>query len=318
MKIYFIPMLSLQVFAEGGAGSAAGGNAGDGGTAGATGVTEPAAGARRPGVKSNPLAAVRYGKQEVSAPAAEVQGEAAKPADPNADFEALIKGQYKEQYDARVQETIRKRLQGKDTQIAELTQKQTALEPVLELLYRKHGVEDVEALAKAIEADDSYFEQEALDKGMSVKQLKELRKIERENADLRRQMQETQKKQGADQMYGRWMQQADETRKVYPTFDLKTELTNDKFRQLLSSNIDVRTAYEVIHKDEIIPAAMQFAARTVESNLAKSIASGAGRPAENGTGGGSPAITKSDVSQLSKADRAEINRRVMRGEKIRF
>ena len=70
--------------------------------------------------------------------------------------------------------------------------------------------------------------------------------------------------------------------------------------------------------NEIIPAAMQFSAKTVESNLVKKIASGASRPAENGMNSGSAAVVKSDVSQLTKADRQEIIRRVARGEKIRF
>ena len=95
-------------------------------------------------------------------------------------------------------------------------------------------------------------------------------------------------------------------------------MNDPEFVKLLRSNVDVRTAYEVLHKDEIIPAAMQFTAKTVESKLAKKIAAGGQRPSENGTGSGSPAMVKSDVSQLSKADRQEIIRRVQRGEKIRF
>lgn len=95
-------------------------------------------------------------------------------------------------------------------------------------------------------------------------------------------------------------------------------MENPKFLDLLKSNIDVRTAYEVLHKDEIIPAAMQFTAKTVESKIAKSIAANGSRPAENAVGAQAPAVVKSDVSQLSKADRKEIIRRVAKGEKIRF
>ena len=307
----FIPMLSLQVFADGGA---AAGGAGDGGTAQGQGVKAGAA-SQQTGAKGNPLAAVKYGiQQEESAPAAEVQS--TTEPDPNAEFEKLIKGQYKAQYDAKVQDTLQKRL--KNTK--ETVEKFTALQPTIEILARKYGVDagDIEALNKAIEDDDSYFEQEAMEKGMSVKQLKEFRTIERENADLRQQMQERQKQESANRLYSQWIQQAEETKKVYPGFDLNSEMENDKFRELLQSNVNVRTAYEVLHMNEIIPAAMQFSAKTVESNLAKKIASGASRPAENGMNSGSAAVVKSDVSQLSKADRQEIIRRVQRGEKIRF
>ena len=312
MKTYnFIPMLSLQIFAEG---AGAGAGAGDGGTAQGQGVTGAAALPQTKGAKSNPLADVKYGIQEESAPAAEVQT-VAQP-DRNAEFEKLIKGEYKDLYDAKVQDTIQKRLKS----YKETVDKYNALTPILELLAGKYGVDatDIEALSKAIQEDNTFYEQEALEKGMSVKQLKEIKAMERENADLKAQMQEAQRQENGKKLYATWMKQAEEAQKVYPSFDMRAEMNNPKFVDLLKSNIDVRTAYEVLHKDEIIPAAMQFTAQTVESKIAKKIASNGARPTENGMSSGSAAVVKSDVSQLSKADRAEIIRRVQRGEKIRF
>ena len=306
----FIPMLSLQVFAEGA-------GAGDGGTAQGSGATEVAAVPQTKGAKSNPLANVKYGIQEDAAPAAEVQT-AASEAQPdlNAEFEKLIKGQFKEQYDARMQDTIQKRLKG----TKETVDKYNAVQPVLEILAKKHGVDasDIGALQKAIEADDSYFEEEALERGVSVQQLKEIRKMERENASLKAQMQEQQSKENANKLYATWMNQAEEAKKVYPSFDMKAEMNNPKFLELLKSNIDVRTAYEVLHKDDIIRGAMQFTAQTVEKKIANKIAANGSRPSENGMRSQSASLVKSDVSQLSTADRAEIIRRVQRGEKIRF
>ena len=317
MKIDFnIPMLNLQLFAEGGAGGAAG-TGGDGGTAQGQGVTEAAALPQTKGAKNNPLADVKYGIQDEGvAPAAEVQPTTEAQPDLNAEFEKLIKGQFKEQYDSRVQDTIQKRLKSSK----ETVDKYNALTPTLEILAKKYGVDatDIEALNKAIQDDDSYFEEEALERGISVQQLKEIRKMERENADLRRQMQEQQTQENANKLYAAWMNQAEEAKKVYPSFDLRAEMSNPRFVDLLRSNIDVRTAYEVLHKDEIIPAAMQFTAKTVESKIAKKIAAQGTRPAENGMSSQGASLVKSDVSQLSKADRQEIIRRVQRGEKIRF
>ena len=306
MKKYsIIPMLNLQLFAEG---------AGDGGTAEGQGVTEAAALPQTKGAKSNPLANVKYGIQEEAAPAAEVQ-QTATP-DREAEIENLIKGEYKDQYDARVQDTIQKRLKGSK----ETVDKYNALTPTLELLAKKYGVDaaDIEALNKAIQEDDSYYEEEALEKGLTVQQLKEIRKMERENADLKAKMKEAQRQEQGKKLYAAWMQQAEAAKMVYPSFDMKAEMNNPKFVDLLRSNIDVRTAYEVLHKDEIIPAAMQFTAQAMESKIAKKIASNGARPTENGMSSQSAAVVKSDVSQLSKADRAEIIRRVQRGEKIRF
>lgn len=313
MKIYHLfPMLNLQLFAEG----ASGAGAGEGGTAEGQGVTGAAALPQTKGEKNNPLASVKYGIQEESAPAAEVQKTTTAEPDRNAQFEALIKGEYKDLYDAKMQDTIQKRLKGQK----ETVDKYNALQPILEILGNKHGVDatDIEALSKAIEEDDSYFEQEALEKNMTVQQLKEFKKMQRENAELRAMKDEQKRQEDGRKLYAAWMQQAEEAKKVYPSFDLRAEMNNPKFLDLLRSNIDVRTAYEVMHKDEIIPAAMQFTAKTVESKIAKKIASNGARPTENGMSSQGAAVVKSDVSQLSKADRAEIIRRVQRGEKIRF
>ncbi len=305
--IQFPMFLDLQLFAEG--------TGGDGGTGaeGAKGVTVTAAMSQKKG-GSNPLADVKYGIQEEASPAAEVNPTPTE--DRNAKFEELIKGEYKDLYDARVQDTIQKRLKSSK----ETVDKYNALTPTLEILAKKYGVDatDIEALNNAIEEDDSYFEEEALEKGITVQQLKEIRKMERENADLKRQMEEQNRRENANRVYAQWMEQADKTKAVYPSFNLEAELQNPRFVDLIRSNVDVRTAYEVIHKDEIIPGAMQFAAKQAEQKLTNKIIANGARPAENGNSSQGASVTKSDVSQLSKADRQEIIRRVQRGEKIRF
>ena len=315
-KITF-PKLDLQLFADGGGAAAGGGT----GAEGATGVTATAAVPQTKGAKSNPLANVVYGKQDDGAQNATVQDTTTgagtvQTVDREAEFEKLIKGEYKDLYDARMQDTIQRRLKSSK----ETVDKYTALTPTLELLARKYGVDasDVEALNKAIEEDDSYYEEEAIEKGLSVEQLKEVKRMERENAELRRQMQEQTAREKGAQLYAQWMQQAEQTKAVYPSLDLRAEMQNPKFLDLLRANVDVRTAYEVIHKDDIIPAAMQFTARAVEQKVTNRIIAGGARPSENGISDQSATVVKSDVSQLSKADRAEIIRRVARGEKIKF
>ena len=305
-KIFFPMTLNLQLFAEG-----AGGDGGTG-SEGATGVSATAAVSQSKGVKSNPLANVVYGKQaEVEeTPAAEVEKNVTE--DRNAKFEALIKGEYKDLYDARVQDTVQKRLKGSK----ETEEKYKALTPTLEILAKKYGVDanNVEALNKAIEEDDSYFEEEALERGISVEQLKEIRKIERENAEFKKEKAEQERRE----QYVTWMRQAEEAKSLYPSLDLQTEVKNPEFRKLLMAGIDVGTAYHVVHKDEIIPAAMQYTAKTVEQKLANKVIANGARPTENGNFSQSGAVTKSDVSTLTKTDRAEIARRVANGERITF
>ncbi len=303
----FIPMLGLQIFAEG---------AGDGGTAAGTGANGEAAAPQTTGVKGNPLAGVKYGIQEESVPAAGV-AQAETPPDRKADFEKLIKGEYKSEFDARIQDILQRRLKSSREMESRLASQQT----LIDMLAMKYGIQDagdLTALTKAIEEDDSFFEDEAMKRGLTVQQYKQIRTMEKENADLRQQMQEKEQRENANKLYASWMNQAEELKKVYPSFNIRTEMENGQFLSLLRSGIDLRTAYEVLHKDEIIPAAMQFTAKTVEQKIAASVASGRSRPTENGNASQGAATVKSDVSKLSRADRDEIRRRVARGEKIRF
>ena len=283
--------LNLQLFADGGDGGTGAGSSADSGLATTT-----------QGVKSNPLADVKYGIQDDGVQTTDVQKtDVDNPIDRNAEFERLIKGDYKDLYDAKVKDTVQKRLRGAKEQTAKLE----ALSPVLEILGKKYGVDgnDAEALVKAIEEDNSYFEDEALELGIPVEQLKQIRKMERENAS---------------KLYNSWIQQAESAKQIYPQLNLEVEMQNPRFVDLLRNNIDVKTAYQVLHQDEIIPAAMQFTAKTVEQKITNNIIANGARPTENGNSSQSASVIKSDVSQLSKADRDEIIRRVARGEKIRF
>ena len=294
-KLTLSPLFFIQIFAEGG---------GDGGTgAGAAPGQSEAAPAQPQDVV--------YGVQEES-PKAEIK----QPEDKNAQFDALIKGEFKDAYEKRLVATMKDRLKG--TQ--DIVDKYNALAPTLELLSGKYGVDagDIAGLTKAIEEDETFYEDEALESGLTVQQVKEIRKMKRENADLRAQMEEQKTQQQADALYAAWIEQAKELKTIYPSFDLQTEIQNEQFQNLLRSNIPVRTAFEVIHRDEIIPAAMQYTAKKVEQKVADSVRSGKSRPAESAMGSRSSAVYKSDVSQLTDADMAEINRRVMRGERIRF
>lgn len=296
--------LNLQLFAEG-SGTGAEGSTADSGFA----TTE--------GVKDNPLENVKYGIQEDSVQTTDAQQttETESTVDRKAEFEKLIKGEYKDLYDEKVQNTIQSRLKGTKEQVARLE----SLTPLLEMIGKKYGVDskDAEALLKAIEDDDSYFADEAMERGITVDELKRIRKIERENADLKKQMEEQTTREKANELYKRWLDQAEEAKKFFPNLDLATEMKDERFRDLLRTNIiDVKTAYQVLHQDEIIGGAMQYTAQTVEKKVTDKIRANGNRPVENGISSQSAAVVKTDVSQFTDADMDEIIRRVRNGDRI--
>jgi hypothetical protein len=199
------------------------------------------------------------------------------------DFDALIQGQFKEQYQEKVRDILQKRLKSSK----ETVDKYNALAPTLTLLAQKYGVAegDAEALHRAVEREVGA---------------------------------EGQRTAGADRLHELWVSQAQAAKESYPGFDFSAELKNPQFRQLLRSRVDVKTAYEITHKEELIPAAMAYTARTLEEKLAKKFMAGGGRPLENGMSGQGAALTRPDVSAMTRAGRREIIRRVQRGETIRF
>lgn len=308
----FSESINLQLFAEGGDGGSGTG------AEGANGVTAGVPSLQTKGAK-NPLANVKYGIQE-EAQTADVPKETddgtVETEDRNARFEALIKGEFKDLYDARVQDTIQKRLKGSK----ETVDKYNELTPTLEMLARKYGVDatDIKALNKAIEDDDAYYEEEAMEKGISVEQLKSVRKMERENAELKKQMAEKSNQERAERDVAEWMKQAEQAKHSFPNLDLGEELKNPQFIKLLQDGVGVETAYFAMHHRELVPQAMQYTAKAVEQKLANKVIANGARPQENGISSQASVVVKSDVSQLSKADRAEIIRRVARGEKIKF
>lgn len=294
-----IRFVNLQLFAEGG-----------GATGGTTGVSGSAPGSQSTGVDSDSNS-TQYGTDgngTVQNPA--VQNE----QDISARFEEMIKGEFKDIYNQRVQDTVQKRLKNSK----ETVEKYEALVPTLEMLGKKYGVDatDINALSKAIEDDDSYYEEEAMAKNMTVEQLKEFKKVERERNLLLKQRDEARREQEANRVYSQWMQDAEATKQIYPSFDFRTEMQNPKFQELLRSHIDVKTAYEVIHKDEIIPAAMQFAVQTAEKNFANKVMANGSRPLENGNSSQGASSVTTDPAKMSKEERAKVNARVANGERI--
>lgn len=311
MRDVLYPM-NLQLFAEGGAPS------GDGGGEG-TGVTAQAAAVQTKGAKSNPLANVVYGKQKESAPAAEVQKETAVPkeepaVDLDAEFEELIKGKYKDQYGKRVQNTVQQRLKG----TRETEDRLNAMNPLMDLLSARYGVkaDDIDGLTKALEGDDAFFEQAAQDHNMDAKEYRKLIQLQSENNRLRNQQEQQFRQEQINRQYEAWEQQAEEARKLYPSLDLNIESQNPQFRSLLMSGIDVKTAYKVLHDDEITTQLLQHQAKEVEQKMSNKIAAGNARPAENGSSGQSAAVIKADPSKWTRADREEVRRRAARGERI--
>ena len=196
------------------------------------------------------------------------------------------------------------------------------LAPALELLARKHGQDpanmDYEALAKAISDDGSYYEDKALEMGVSVETAMRIDQQERETARQQREQQRTLEQQKFQQHIMRLEQQGEALKKVFPNFDLRKEIQNPAFARMTSPNvgISVEDAYYAVHRSEIQAAAMQVTAQKTAQKISNSIQAGNRRPSENGTSGQAPSVTTFDYSRASREQREALKKRIRSGEKI--
>ena len=177
-------------------------------------------------------------------------GETAPAAGEQEDFETLIKGRCKEEFDARVKKILDGRLKG----------------------------------------------------------------LRRENERLRRAQQAQAEAAAAAFAVSQQQQQA--IRQIYPAFDWQTEVKKPLFGRLIAAGIDAKSAYEVVHQREILRDAMSYSARRAAQAAAATVAAGRGRTAE--VGRRAAAVTANDPRALSSRELAEIRKRVLDGEKIRF
>lgn len=282
-------MRNLQLFADGGAGAA---GTGEGGSDAGSQV-----------------------EAQLSQDAQEVQQSQEQSAEPT--FKELIKGKYKADYDAAVQKAIQGRMRGANANAEKLAK----MEPLMRLLGQRYNQDpgNIDGLMAALDNDESLWQSEAMARGMSVDQYKQIRTMERENDAKTRQLEELQRAQTARETYEKWLYQAEMAKAKYPDLDLDKCMENEQFSKLLTEyNLDVENAYMLAFNDDIMAQNMARAAQEAERKLSASVAAGARRPAEGGTGNGAAVTTKVDANKLSRAEFTDYMNRVMRGERISF
>ena len=232
-------------------------------------------------------------------------------------FQDLVNSEeYKDIYTEETQRIINRRF--RETQ--NLEQQVARNQPLIDMLMQRYKISDgdIGKLTAAIENDDAYWSEAAEEAGMSVEQYKQFQKLQRENAALMRDQQQRRSQQAAQQQLQKWYGEAEQVKGVYPSFDLNAEVKNRQFISMLKSGVPMQHAYEVVHLDDIKAGVAKMQAKATERQVVDGIRAKGARPQENGTTSQSAFTVKDDVGKLTKAERAEIARRVARGELIKF
>ncbi len=207
------------------------------------------------------------------------------------EFSELINGKFKEQFTKKTQAIIDKRF--KETK--ELEAYKSRVAPAVESLMEKYGISpgEEDKLLSAIEG-----------------------------AAASENIQEENQAPYQDRLRNKistWLQESEAMKKAIPDFDLRNEIRSNKlFSQLLLSGVPLSTAYETVHKDEIISGAMQYTADAVRQQMVQNIEAKGRRPVENGVSAESGIVTSVDVNSLTSRDILKILKQVENGASIKF
>ncbi|MBO4854083.1 MAG: hypothetical protein J5482_02910 [Oscillospiraceae bacterium] len=229
--------------------------------------------------------------------------------------EILQDEEYRREFDESVSRAVKKRMR---------SQRKT-LAPLLEGIGQQYGMDvsdldnlDLKALVKAYAEDESRLETEAADAGYTVDDWKTVKEARRIVADRRSEEQEVESQRA-------WKQITEEgtgLKQIYPSFSLESEMQNQQFVRLLVSlqqngfPSPLRTAYESVHREELMNGAVRAAVQQTKEQVANAISTGAMRPAENGASAASEA--KIDPGKLTRQQIQEYAEMAKRGAKITF
>jgi hypothetical protein len=295
--------INLQLFAEGGTG-------GDGGSASATG--EAAVGTSGENIPASiPEKAKKYYQKAVektsskSKPSEKAQTTTEPTTTEKKSYADLIKSDdYKDEHKAYMEKTIGERLK----KYKGLEDNYGKAKAILDIVANKYGVnpEDenfLEVLGQKAEADDSYYENYAMEHDISAEEARKIVTMERKVAQIEAQKAEQQKQEQMRQQIMTLRQNAEKTKSQFPQFDLDAEMQNEKFRRLCAvNNGDTTAAYMACHWNEILPATVQMASQKVKEQTAQAVAANKARPTENGISSSASSVVTQDFKGMSLKD----------------
>lgn len=262
--------------------------------------------------------------QVAAAPSAEDHPASEETPDLESRFEELISGEYREAFEKRMESATKDRLRKQGAKHAKAQEDlQTQIKKqndILGLIGTKYGVQadDLERLRQEIEHDTTYWEDAAAKEGMNVEQYMRIKRMERENSEAKKALEELQRTEERKQILARWNREEAEVKRFYNGFNFDEEMQNPKFRSLLEHGVDMKNAYEALHMDEIMSGAMAYTAQTVAKRQIDAIKKGQSHPTEGAAASGKAVKTSRDISKMTLAEMRAEAAKARNGERITF
>lgn len=270
-------LLNLRLFGDGGDGGASAGD-GNADTSGENNelasIPEKAKGAYK----------IALEKTKASKPADSTEAKASN-TDSKPTYADLIKSDdYKDEHKAYMDKTISDRFK----KYKGMEDDNARMRGVLDTIATKYGIDShsddfVDAISKAVESDNSYFEKYAMDHDMTVEQARNNVNLERKVAAYEANEQTRMEQEQMRREFARIQENAVKTKQMYPDFDLDVCLQDANFARICkATNGDTTAAYMATNWKNVIPNQVRIASEQATQQIANSVKSNLNRPIENG------------------------------------
>lgn len=296
-------LFNLQLFGEGG----------DGGDGGADGAAEGVDNSGEDIPAHIPERARGFYKKamELNKPAKVEEPQPTTPVEEpkKLSYAELIKSDdYKEEHKAYMDKTIKDRFKKYEG----LEESNKKMNDALVKVANKYGLDAssetfMDDLMGKIDADNSYYEDYAMQHDIGTEEAKEILDLKNQMAMQKR---EEMKRKAAEEEFAKQEEMrmrfeslkanAEKVKEIYPSFNLELEMQNPKFVQLCATtNEDVLTAYRAIHHDELMRAQGLAMSQRAAQQVANTIAANKARPVENGLSSQAASVSTTDWSKAS-------------------
>lgn len=236
-----------------------------------------------------------------------------------AEFDEYVKNN-KDLYEEKLKAQLDRRMRKSTQDLENLRGENARYQNLARSIANRYGIDsgDLDAMAKAVDEDQSWLEEMAARNGLTVEQQKHMNALEAENQRFKAAREEAERQQRANDVLGRWQRDAEDLKNIYPDFNLESEMNNADFADLLGKGVPMKAAYQVVHMDDIMTQGMQYAVKNTASKVAASVRANGLRPSEGAGGSQGPTRIGMDVNKLTKEQREDLKRRAARGEEIGF
>lgn len=230
-----------------------------------------------------------------------------------AEFEALISGKYKEQFERRTQRALGKRM---TTMQSDLQTAQTDAGRLKDALSARYGLKDAttDDILKAIEGDSSFLEEAAIKEGLSTENYRKMFEMQRRLAEVERNEEAAKRERFRNEYTAKLEKQEKTVKEQFPGFDLEKEYNeNETFREMVKQGADLLKAYKFAHMDELLASGMAKAAQKGSERTLNAVRRNLSRPSEAGTRGQAAASVGIDWNSMSSEDFRKYQEKILTG-----